>query len=210
MHNVNDIGPSLSEDSDQIVPLAFLPPAAHRFVNLSTLPTDVGEALRVCNDMLNMDDGELAVAVVLVKRCISTGILCKPRNVLLFVLSVAMIACKLQCDHVYTLEHIAKRSGFSLKILDSAEWFVFGWLLEYSRLTVTPSEYAVCAAYLFQPPPVSIVPPYVPAGYAKIDTTKSACLKRGLRALFKCIVPCFGSDEPIIHTISTKMSVCPV
>jgi len=177
-------------------------PTMRRRANHDALPAAVGQALRFCNDLLGMDDSELAVTVVLAKRCLDTGLDVGPANVQLFALSVAILACKLHCDETYTLATISSYSGFTFEALGSAEWYVFGWLLEHSRLAVSPSEYAACAACLFRTSPPPIVPiswlvdgtaastPRAPSGCARaravsapLVAAEAGSSSHGLRAL---------------------------
>jgi hypothetical protein len=153
------------------------PPPTRRGVDPDALPADLGRALRFCDDLLTMDAGELAVTVVLAKRCLDTGLDVGPANVQVFALSVAMLACKLQCDETYTLAVIARCSGFTEEALGSAEWHVFGWLLDHSRLAVSPSEYTACAACLFRtcPPPITPILWLVGGAAAATSRAPVAC-----------------------------------
>ena len=112
--------------SDVYASTPMPPQGVQRRVNTDALSDDVSEALRFCDDLLLMDDGELAVTVILVKRCIDTGLPVGASNVHVFVLAVALLACKLQRDETYTLEEVARASGFTFEVLGSAEWHVFG------------------------------------------------------------------------------------
>lgn len=142
-------------------------PFARGTLHLDGLSTEMGRALRFCNDLLCMDDGELVVMVVLAKRCIDTGLPLSPTNVHLFALSVALIACKIHCDEPHTVEQVAMGSGLAFGALQEAEWFVFGWLVDRCRLHVSASEHDACATVLFHarppPPPAPAIVPAAPA-----------------------------------------------
>ena len=181
------------------------PPTPRRGVNLSALPADVGHALRFCDDLLLMDDGEFVITVVLAKRCLDTGLDVGPANVQVFVLSTAMLACKLQCDETYTLAEISRCSGFAEQALGSAEWYVFGWLLDHSRLAVSPSEYAACAACLFSTCPSPITPILWLVGGAAAATPRAPDRCSRARAMSAPLIVAHAGPPPsALRALSTR------
>ena len=181
------------------------PPAARRCVNPDALPTDVVQALRFCDGLLLMDDDELTVTVVLAKRCLDTGLPIGPANVHLFALTTAMLACKLQCDEPHTLAAIARHSSFSEEALSDAEWYVFGWLLDHSRLAVSPSEYAACAARLFRTCPPPIVPTSWLVGGPAAAPPPAPRQRGCARALSAPLAAArTGSSPKALRTLSTR------
>lgn len=138
--------------------------STRRVVLPTAVPDGLLDALRFCDDLLGMDDAEFTMTVILTTRCLDTGMPVCAANCRLFALIAAVLACKQLCDETYTLAQIAKASGFAFEMLRDGEWFVMGWLLDNSRLSITLEEYQERAAKLFNthtppPPPRSMPPP---------------------------------------------------